>query len=80
MITETRFFYDHFKVYICDFLCIQQVWKQYRFQRSKKARIRKKWAKKSDNFKSETVHKAIKVGDSVYVSSEVFEKLKQKLQ
>jgi hypothetical protein len=39
-------------------------------------RIRKKWSKRSVNFKMQDVHKVIKMQDKLFVSSMIFEKLK----
>lgn len=71
-------YHGDFKIQVSDLLCVDHVFKQYRLPQSKKKRIRKKWAKNKFNFKWETVHKAIKVGDVIFVSSQVYEKLKQK--
>lgn len=67
--------HGQYKVMVSDFLCTDWVFKQYKFPRSRRNRIRKKWAKQSKNFKYQTVHKAIKVGDTIYVSTEVYGKL-----
>jgi hypothetical protein len=47
--------------------------KQFRFPKSKKKRIRKKWSKRKQNFKYITVQKMLKIGDTIFVSRKVFD-------
>lgn len=63
-------------VVIDDRACITREWKQYKFPKSKKRRIRKKWEKRSANFKTVNVHRVVNTNDKLFVSSLVFEKLK----
>ena len=65
-----------FEFYVNDMACIGMERKQYRFPKSKKVRIRKKWAKRPINFKMMEVHKVITMGRKMYVSTKTFEKLK----
>ena len=65
-----------FQVVVNDIACISKEWKQYRFPKSKKVRIRKKWSKRSVNFRMQDVHRVIKMQDKLFVSSLIFEKLK----
>lgn len=66
-----------FQVVVNDIACISKELKQYRFPKSKKVRIRKKWSKRSVNFKMKDVHRVIKMQDKLFVSSMIFEKLKE---
>ena len=64
------------------FNIIESVWlterKQWRFPRSKKRRIRKKWAKDEKNFKYEP--KAYKVGGTLYCHPSLATKLREVFQ
>jgi len=62
---------------IKDYLCFTKERKQFRFPKSKKVRIRKKWRKQPKNFRLEDVHKVFKVGNTLFVSSLIHEKLIQ---
>ena len=64
-------------VYIDDSLCIGKKWKQFRFPKSKKRRIKIKWAKRDSSYKIKEVHTAIRIGRTMYVSRLMYEKLKQ---
>jgi len=63
-------------VIVNDFACISQEWKQYKFPKSKKKRIRKKWAKQSRYFRMQDVHRVIKIQGKLFVSTKIFEQLK----
>jgi hypothetical protein len=63
-------------VIVNDFACISQEWKQYKFPKSKKKRIRKKWAKQSRYFRMQDVHRVIKMQGKLFVSTKIFEQLK----
>ena len=65
-----------FQVVVNDMACISKEWKQYRFPKSKKVRIRKKWSKRSVNFRMQDVHRVIEMQGKLFVSSLIFEKLK----
>lgn len=67
-----------FNVYVSDAACVNTQWKQFRFPKSKKSRIRKKWRKKNSNFKMVEVHRVIRIFDRMIVSSKIYEKLKTK--
>ncbi len=68
-----------YRLRVNDFLCIQHDYVQYRFPKSKKKRIRLKWFKNRDNWRTETVDKVFCIGNEMLVSSKIFEKLKQEL-
>ena len=65
------------QVIINDMACMSKERKQFRFPKSKKVRIRKKWSKRNANYRLEDVHKAIKIGNKLLVSSKMFEILKK---
>lgn len=48
---------------------------QFRFPKSKKKRIRKKWSKRKENYREKL--KAVKLGDILYVSPSFLEVLKK---
>ena len=52
--------------------------KQFRFPKTKKKRIRKKWAKKPENYKMVSEDKGIIIGDTVFVSQQAFDRLSEK--
>lgn len=66
-----------FEVIVNDFACITVEGIQYRFPVSKKKRIRKKWKKRGSNYKMVGVHKGFQIGNKLYVSQKIFDKLKQ---
>lgn len=63
------------KIVVNDMFCIKDEWRQYKFPKSKKSRIRKKWAKRSINWRMEKVHLSIKYGDTLYVSRKIRDQL-----
>jgi len=69
-------------VFVNDMACISKEWKQYRFPKSKKKRIRKKWSKRSKNFRMQDVHRMIVMKDErrVFVSQKMYDKLKERWQ
>ena len=64
-------------VVVNDIACIRTEKKQYRFPKSKKKRIRKKWKNRGENYRMEETHTAFKVGNTLVVSSKIYSKLKQ---
>jgi hypothetical protein len=58
-----------FRIIANDFACVSFDYKQFRFPKSKKARIRKKWRRKSENFKTVETHKVLIHGDVIYMST-----------
>lgn len=64
-------------VIVNDFICISHELKQYKFPKSKKKRIRKKWAKQNKYFKIQEIHKLIKIQGKIIVSTKIFEQLKK---
>ncbi len=67
------------QVFVNNMACISNEWKQYRFPKSKKKRIRKKWSKRNVNFRMQEVHKVImlKAENKMYVSQKTFYKLEE---
>lgn len=65
------------EIIVNDIACISKEWKQYRFPKTKKSRIRKKWAKRSENFRMKDVYKAIQIDRKLIISSVQFEQLKK---
>lgn len=63
-------------VFVNDHICIENVYTQFRFPRSKKKRIRKKFFKDKSNFMVSKQHNVILAGDKVFVSNEILQKLK----
>lgn len=68
--------HNNIPVIVNDFACITQEWEQYKFPKSKKKRIRKKWAKQSGYFRVQDVHRAIKIQGQLFVSTKIYEQLK----
>lgn len=69
-------------LFVNDMLCISKERKQYRFPKSKKKRIRKKWSKRDKNFKMQDVHSMIVVKSErkIYVSQKAFDAWKASWQ
>jgi hypothetical protein len=67
------------QVFVNNMACISNEWEQYRFPKTKKKRIRKKWSKRNVNFRMQEVHKVIilKSENKMYVSQKTFDKLKE---
>lgn len=66
------------KILVNDISCIYNDWAQYRFPKSKKVRIRKKWKKDHKNFRLEKRERFFKIGNDVLVvSSRVYKQLLQ---
>ena len=55
--------YGTHKLFPNDAMCLSKERQQFRFPRTKKVRIRKKWSKKSENFKWVEVRKIVFLGD-----------------
>lgn len=53
--------------------------KQVRFPRTKKRRIRKKWAKRPENYKTIPWDKVYQMGDAIYAHPAMIEKLKRQM-
>ena len=49
---------------------------QFRFPKSKKRRIRKKWKKRPENFRMEKRNRVLKLGRQMFVHSLMFEQIK----
>lgn len=62
-------------VYVNDLLCIRKELKQFRFPKSKKRRIRKKWTNNTRNYRVEDVHKLVTLEGKMYVSQKDFDRL-----
>lgn len=69
-------------VFVNDMACISKEWKQYRFPKSKKKRIRKKWSKQGKNFRMQDIHRMIVMKEErkVFVSQKVYDKLRERWQ
>jgi len=69
-------------VYINDTLGVEYHRKQVRFPRSKKVRIRKKWAKQEWNYQRWTTQTAIcyRVGNSFVMNSKAYAAVKAQVQ
>lgn len=67
------------QVFVNDMACISNEWNQYRFPKSKKVRIRKKWSKRISNFRMQEFHKVIilKSENKMFVSQKTYDQLKQ---
>ena len=52
---------------------------QYRFPRSKKRRIRRKWQKDRRNWKSVPKLRAYQIGDTIYMHPDVLNRLTQEI-
>lgn len=66
----------NYKVVICDFMCVENVRIQFKFPKSKKKRIVKKFSKNPDNYKIIVKHSVFKLGETLYVSTKMSEQLK----
>lgn len=58
-----------------DLMGTEMKYVQYRFPRSKKKRIREKWAKQGKNYKYRTFQRAVYYNNTLYVSKAVFNRL-----
>lgn len=67
--------FQGFHFFVRDWICISHEWKQYRFPKSKKKRIRNKWRKRNNNFRNEEVHKAPIMGNDCFVSQKIYDEL-----
>jgi hypothetical protein len=63
------------RIVVNDLTCITYESKQFRFPKSKKVRIRNKWKKRRENYRVEKVHRAIKINDTMFVSSKIYEQI-----
>lgn len=64
-----------FNIVVNDFIQPRLERKQIRFPNSKKVRIKKKWAKRSCNFKSFFVDEFLVIGDTIFVNQKQYDKL-----
>ncbi|MPR36650.1 hypothetical protein [Salmonirosea aquatica] len=64
------------RVEINDLMCVSQKRVQHRIPRSKRKRIRRKWAKNPENFKWVEKHIVYEINGTLYVSTKAFEVLK----
>lgn len=67
------------KVFVDDRICVKVERKQVRFPRSSKVRIRKKWAKQRRNFTEKVTHVAYRQGRNLFVSTEIYRSLKNRM-
>lgn len=49
---------------------------QFRFPKSKKKRVRKKWSRRESNFRIKEVPKGVQLGNILYVNQIMYNKLK----
>lgn len=63
------------KISVNDAACTYSSYVQIRFPKSKKKRIRAKWAKDPRNYGSRTFHRSICIGNNLFVSTAVYNKL-----
>jgi len=63
------------RVIINDDMCIRNELKQYKFPKSRKKRIRKKWSKRMVNYRLEKVKKIYKFDNTVVMCREDAERL-----
>lgn len=63
-------------VKVNDTLCVYKEYRQFRFPRQKSHRRRKKWRKDRRNWRIEEQHSMYKYGDTVLVSSHIYEQWK----
>lgn len=61
-------------IIVCDFLPVNRV--QVRFPRSKKKRMRKKWAKRNANW--EERHYSVQMGGALFVTNGMMDALRKK--
>lgn len=55
-------------------------WKQFRFPRSKKLRIKKKWRKNAQNFRMVPQKKIFRVGNSFYAHPEIVDEFWKQME
>lgn len=69
--------FDTLKVRVNDAACVSQEWKQFKFPKSRKKRIRKKWSKDQCNFRIEEAHHCVHdiQNNILYVSSKVLKNI-----
>lgn len=79
MILPGLFYQSGIKVVANDLVTEYRTIVQYRFPRSKKKRIRKKWRKRRENFRPKTSYRAIMMGNTVYVHSKIIDAWKKAL-
>lgn len=70
--------YNSFPLVINDMACISKEWRQVRYPKSRKKRIRKKWGKQCQNFGFKEVHRLIKLGDRMLVSGKIYAHIMKK--
>ena len=56
-------------------LCVMDEWTQYKFPKSKKSRIRKKWSKQNKNYRMETIERAYMADGKLFVSQKAYDML-----
>ena len=60
-------------VYPSDILCVTYQRKQFKFPKTRKMRIRKKWRKDERNFKVIENHKMARIGNDVFLSKKQYD-------
>ncbi len=65
------------KVISNDLVCVFRKLTQYRFPKSKKSRIRKKWKKQNKNHRVQDHERIIKIDNTIIVSTRVYKQLQE---
>lgn len=68
------------QIIVNDTICIKREYRQFRFPKSKKKRIRKKWAKRKENYKEFEQHFSLldKLNRVLFVSSKHYQEILDK--
>lgn len=61
--------FTNFAVVANDLMCTSKSWRQYRYPKSKKKRIRKKWSKNINNWRFHEIHSAFKTKEGLLILS-----------
>ena len=75
----TDFLMHGIPVYVDDNMCQYRKLVQYKFPKSKKKRIRRKWSLRSKNWRCELRESILKFEDKIIISTKAFEILKHSL-
>lgn len=64
-----------YKIIPNDLIALQRELLQVRFPKTKRKRIRRKWAKNKKNWQVREVHKMIKIDDTFFVTNHLYGKI-----
>lgn len=67
--------FNGFEIIVNDSACIRNEWKQFRYPKTKKKRIREKWRKRYCNWRMEEIHFGVKCENKMYISTRMFNAL-----